>query len=191
MSNKKSITGVLVCVAMLLLHSCTHHDPSYLIKEGSLLLKISLQTNKARDSSVICSDRADQPGRSISEWKLNYPVYHFECADIDADGNDDIIVGVIKPTRFDSISRKRIFIFKLIDGYIRPLWLGSRVGQPLEDFKVVRGDSLNLIRTIEMEQNGNYLVADYKWQSFGLTFVKYVSRNINLKEARNLLAISN
>jgi hypothetical protein len=130
--------------------------------------------------------RLDKSG-IISEWKLNYPVFHFERGDIDGDGTEDILVGVIKPTRYDSVVRKRIFIFKLVDGYIRPMWLGSRVSQPLEDFKVIHTPTLNYIRTIEQESNGLFLVADYKWKGFGLRFMKYEARALHLMEAQKLL----
>jgi hypothetical protein len=125
-------------------------------------------------------------GKEISRWELNYPTYHFECADINADKVDDILIGVIKSTRYDPYVRKRLFIFKLCEGYIRPLWLGSRVSQPLEDFKVIPATPMNLIRTIELEESGKYLVADYKWRGFGLTFVKYIARELDLQEAKKI-----
>jgi len=120
----------------------------------------------------------------LSDWKLNYPAYHFECADMDEDGTEDILLGVIKRTRFDSVNRKRIFTFKLVEGHIRPLWLGSRVSQPLEDFKVIKQGAKNRIRTIESEENGKFLIADYKWKGFGLTFIHYLARNLNADSVR-------
>jgi hypothetical protein len=122
----------------------------------------------------------------ISEWKINYKTYRFDCADVDGDGTDDILLGVIKVTRFDTVKRKRIFIFKLVEGCIRPLWLGSKVSQPLEDFKVIKDGAKNVVRTIEVEENGNFLVAEYKWKGFGLTFIRYRGRNLNTNAANNL-----
>lgn len=122
-----------------------------------------------------------------TQWKLNYPVFRLNRSDVDGDGYDDIIVGVIKPTRFDTVPRKRIFIFKLVEGFIRPLWLGSRVSQPLEDFGLVKTGGASVIRTIEIEKDGSYMVADYKWQGFGLSFIHYLNRGISLKNALLLL----
>ena len=71
----------------------------------------------------------------------------------------EIIVGVIKPTRFDPKPDKRLFIYRIADeAYIRPLWLGSRVAQPLEDFRVIREHTPVLIRTMERERSGKYLI---------------------------------
>jgi hypothetical protein len=142
-----------------------------------------MNKNADGSSTIVSSFCIQKAGQKISEWKLDYPVFHFECADINEDGTTDILVGVIKKTRFDSICRKRIFIFKLFEGYVRPLWLGSRVSQPLEDFKVIHSKPQNLIRTIEREENGKYLVAEYKWKGFGLTFVKYTIRHVDLQKA--------
>ena len=76
---------------------------------------------------------------SHSVWKLPYPVYQFDYGDVTGDGMPEIIVWVIKPTRFDPKPDKRLFIYRIADeAYIRPLWLGSRVAQPLEDFRVIR-----------------------------------------------------
>ena len=146
-------------------------------------LKVYLE-RKGDSLNIIHADSyADQKLILSDKWTLNFPAYHFECADINRDGQQDIFVGVIKPTRFDSVVRKRIFIFKLVDGYIRPLWLGARVGQPLEDFRIAHHNDENFVRTVEWEENGNFLVAEYRWKSFGLEFVNYLDRNISKQEA--------
>ena len=120
---------------------------------------------------------------TASTWKLKYPVYHFECGDINNDGVDDILVGVIKATRFDKQKRKRVFMFKLFEGYIRPLWLGSRVSQPLESFRIVKNGNQNVLKTMEFEEDGSFLVCEYKWRGFGLEFLRYIKRNLDKKEA--------
>ncbi len=130
----------------------------------------------------------------LDEWKLPYPVYNFQIADADNDGQGDIWVGVIKETRFDKNLRKRLFLFKIIEGKIRPLWLGSRMSKPLVDFApAYLIDSLNennkkcIIRTIEQEKNGKFLVANYQWQKFGIEFINYEIREIDSLGARNFL----
>ena len=123
-----------------------------------------------------------------SEWKLEYPVYNINFGDINNDGRPEIVVGTIKTTRFDPKLGKRLFIFKVTDDcYIRPLWLGSRVSQPLVDFSVKEEKPETKIQTIEQESDGSYLVGEYRWKGFGLQFVKHLKRHISLKEARNIL----
>lgn len=134
--------------------------------------------------SIITANTYSENAETIySVWSLKYPVFHFESGDINKDGKEDILVGVIKPTRFDSVRRKRIFIFKIFEGHIRPMWLGSKVSMPLEDFKMVNVQGENCIRTIEKEQNGNYLVAEYKCRGFGIEFIRYLERDISIQKA--------
>lgn len=128
-------------------------------------------------------------GTLNSVWELKYPVYKVDFGDIDGNKIPDILVGTIKPTRYYHKFDKRLFIFKITDRYyIRPLWLGSRVSQPLENFRFIENEfSDNIIRTIEKEQNGNFMVAEYKWKGFGLKFEKYIQRNIGKDKAYKIM----
>ncbi|WP_375562281.1 hypothetical protein ACE193_06950 [Bernardetia sp. OM2101] len=133
----------------------------------------------------------------LDEWKLPYPVYNFEIADADNDGQDDIWVGVIKETRFDKKKRKRLFLFKIIEEKIRPLWLGSRMSKPLVDFSpTYLIDSLDemkkkcIIKTIEQEKSGKFLVANYRWRKFGIEFINYEIRETDSLTARSFLTKS-
>jgi hypothetical protein len=123
-----------------------------------------------------------------SLWRLNYPVFQFDCADITEDGIPEIAVGVIKSTRFDPEIRKRLFLFKLFDTcYVRPLWLGSRMSLPLVDFSLVKTIEGQRIRTIEQESSGRFMVTEYAWKTFGLIWKKNVQTGISNKKANNLL----
>ena len=51
----------------------------------------------------------------LNDWRLAHPVYQFQTGDVDGDGSEDAMVGVIKKTRFYPMG-KRLFIFKQIDG---------------------------------------------------------------------------
>ena len=116
-------------------------------------------------------------------WPLRYPVYKFLKGDINNDGQEDVAVGVIKRTRRDTVARKRLFFFALKKNKIIPLWLGSSLGHPLEDFRLVKRDSATLVRSVEHEKNNTYLVAEYEWFGFGLSFRQYLAREITLEEA--------
>jgi hypothetical protein len=114
---------------------------------------------------------------------IPFPVYHFEVADADNDGSDDILIGVIKPTKFDPEVRKRLFAYKIDRGYIRPLWLGSKVGQPLYDFKAIKRGRKTFIRTIERDRNDAYFVGEYGWEGFGLAWDKYLGERVSYEKA--------
>jgi len=179
--------GVLVsAIAAVGVLTCVQPSASveYMVHAPGGTVRVALQRD--RDSAhVIAVSRPMHGAPSFSSWRLPYPVYRFETGDVDHDGVDDILVGVVKPTRFDPRPARRIFLFKLRNDGVVPLWLGSRVSQPLEDFRFVH--NTETVRTIERERSGAYLVAEYRWRTFGLSFVRYCEREIPLRQARRLL----
>ncbi len=132
------------------------------------------------DSMYILHHKKD--GQELSSWELPYPVYRFCCGNLAGDSLPEIAVGVIKPTRYFPVPDKRLFIFKLYKGrLIRPLWLGSRVGFPIEDFCMElpsSADSIGFMRihTMERKHDGSIVEALYKYGGFGLKFEKYIDR---------------
>ena len=115
----------------------------------------------------------------LNDWRLPYPVYQFQTGDIDGDGSEDAMVGVIKPTRFYPETGKRLFIFKQVNGKARPLWMGSKLGGTLEDFKYVDGK----IRALESTADGHYVVTEYKWSGFGMAFDHFLIKGVNRQTA--------
>ena len=115
----------------------------------------------------------------LNGWRLPYPIYQFQTGDIDGDGRTDAIVGVVKGTRFYPEKARRIFIFKDVNGKARPLWLGSKLGGELEDFRYVDGK----IRALERTADGQYVVSDYVWGGFGMTFDHYIIKGVNREPA--------
>ena len=83
-----------------------------------------------------------QTDSTSDRWQLPYPVYQFQVGDVDGNGVDDAVVGVIKKTRFHRELGRRLFIFKNYRGHIRPLWMGSKLGGELVDFRVVKGQEM-------------------------------------------------
>ena len=118
----------------------------------------------------------------VSRWKLPYPVYQFQTGDVDGDGKTDAMVGVIKSTRYFSEKAKRLFIFKNYEGHVRPLWLGSRLGGILQDFRFVNG----LIRSLETTTDNRYVVAEYQWEHFGMSFRRFLAKNVSREEAQQV-----
>ena len=115
----------------------------------------------------------------INDWRLPYPVYQFQTGDVDGDGREDAMVGVIKSTRFHPEKARRLFIFKQINGKARPLWLGSKLGGILEDFRFVDGK----IRALESTADSLYVVSDYVWGGFGMKFDHYIIKGVDKQSA--------
>ncbi len=135
-----------------------------------------------------------EAGRKAGGWRLPYPVYQFQTGDVDGDGSMDAMVGVIKATRYWPLGR-RLFIFKQIDGTgrtgkpvkkVRPLWLGSKLGGTLEDFRYMapaEGDSMGRIRALESTADSLYAVSDYKWGGFGMKFDRLIIKGVDRETA--------
>ena len=115
----------------------------------------------------------------LNDWKLPYPVYQFQTGDVDGDGKTDAMVGVIKSTRFYPEKARRLFIFKLVNGKVRALWLGSKLGGILEDFRFKDGK----IRALESTIDSLYVVSDYTWGGFGMKFDRYIIKGTNKETA--------
>ena len=137
-------------------------------------------------------------GNKAEGWRLAHPVYQFQTGDVDGDGSEDAMVGVIKKTRYYPMGR-RLFIFKQIDGTnpkgeackkVRPMWLGSKLGGILEDFRYVApadGDSLGRIRALESTTDSLYVVSDYKWSGFGMKFERFIIKGVDKETATKYL----
>ena len=140
---------------------------------------IGTRSDIRRNSAYNPTDAVANSSLFTIPFTLNYPVYRFCTGDVDGDGSMDALVGVIKKTRFHREEGRRIFIFKQVDGKVRPLWLGSRLGAELVDFRFVDG----CIRALETDGKGKYAVIDYQWKDFGPAFKRFIVKNTNQKNA--------
>lgn len=128
------------------------------------------------DSIAMVTLRTDS---TCDRWELPYQIYRFCTGDVNGDGSIDAIVGVIKRTRYFKEEGRRIFIFKNYHGLVRPLWMGSKLGGILEDFRFKDG----VIRSLERTTDGLYVVAEYRWAHFGMGFERFLLQNAGKEEA--------
>ena len=115
----------------------------------------------------------------LGDWRLPYPVYRFCMGDVDGDGSEDALVGVVKSTRYYPEKGRRLFIFHLVNGKVRPLWMGSKLGGTLQDFRFAEG----FVRSLETTADDLYVVAEYGWHDFGLAFERFIVKNVDKETA--------
>lgn len=137
------------------------------------------QTTEMREDNGFTLRKEHDSLYWLNDWKLPYPVYQYQTGDVDGDGHIDAIVGVIKSTRFYPEKARRIFIFKEINKKARPMWLGSKLGGILEDFRFVNGK----IRALESTTDSLYAVSDYVWGGFGMKFDHFIIKGVDKQTA--------
>ena len=141
---------------------------------------LSAQTFSLKRTNDTCSVLVLTTDSMSDEWLLSYPVYQFRTGDVDGDGEEEALVGVVKSTRFYPEKGNRLFVFKNRDGRIRPLWLGSRLGEELVDFCVANGKLIS----IEKCKNGQYNLDEWEWSRFGPRFSQYIITNATNEEVK-------
>ncbi|WP_018345183.1 hypothetical protein [Cytophaga aurantiaca] len=181
--------GFLCFVFLFFLNGCSKPDTfekEVRIKDDFFDGFVSLKKMESiQKYQLSISDTARQP---IDCIYTPYDVFQMETGDVNRDGKTDICLGIIKPTPFDSILKKRLFIFQIDRAYIRPLWLSSRLVNPLEEFSVKK-DSLQeiIIRTIERTSPETFCTRSYKWGSFGMMYLSTEQDSINYENAKQQL----
>ena len=146
-----------------------------------------LKLYKTKQKNKYCLALLDTNRKIIDRIYTPYEVFQMEAGDVNHDKKLDVCLGIIKPTPFDSVLKKRLFIFQIDSGYIRPLWLSSRLVNPLECFRVIQKPENTFIRTIEKQGKENYCVREYNWESFGMTYKKTLNDTISIDKALTIL----
>lgn len=98
---------------------------------------------------------------------LPWPIYQFQMGDIDGDNVTDLFVGVIKSCKYDPVVRRRLFAYEVVDGDLRPKWLGTHTAYEIKEFRAVSIDGRTYIRALEKDESGIYHIMTYAWAAFG------------------------
>jgi hypothetical protein len=176
------------CILIIGFFSCTHPSISKEIHIDDASFKGPVKIKKIEKLGRFCLSINNLRTGGKDRIYTPYEVFSMETGDINGDGRTDICLGIIKPTPFDSILRKRLFIFQIENDYIRPLWLSSRLVHPLEEFRVVKVGSASHVLSIEKEQNNTFCIAEYCWGSFGMHWIKSYGTSLSLTKAKEIIS---
>lgn len=92
-----------------------------------------------------------------------------QLGDVNGDGVNEVAICVYKTTKFHPVMAKRPFFFDLKDGNLIPVWLGSRLSRPFDDYILydIDDDAIDEIISFEQLENGGRVIAVYNWKGFG------------------------
>ncbi len=124
-----------------------------------------------------------------------YNPWKIRAGDVDGDGEQDLIVGVWKATKYFPQIENHVFVYNRFDDYIYPKWLGSKLGPAFFDFEImdVNNDSKDEVVTYANSQNNEKETLAFKWDGFGFKEIEYAVRQplflgLGLKSEQNLEA---
>lgn len=100
--------------------------------------------------------------KELNPWKI-------QTCDVDGDGRKEIALGVYKEANFHPVMAKRPFLYHWDKGDIVPVWRGSRLSRPFEDycFYDLDRDGRDELLAIEALPEGKELINAYSWKGFG------------------------
>lgn len=119
----------------------------------------SIQPSPDRSKTAVEITFATGRQRRVFPW----PVWTVQRGDVDGDGCDELLLGALKRNRFDSASRRRLQVWRVLEGGLHPRWLGTRLAGTLDTFV---GDSQG--RILARERLGDrWILARWRWARFG------------------------
>lgn len=92
-----------------------------------------------------------------------------QVGDINGDGLMEIAICVYKEAQFHPVMAKRPFFYDLEEGELIPIWLGSRLSRPFDDYILcdIDADDTEEIISIERQEDESCVIAAYNWKGFG------------------------
>jgi len=151
-------------------------DTNYFYKDADIFFQdnvvyiYSIISNKTSNKSRIAIFPFSIEKKEFMQPSLDshedYNPWKIEVFDVDNDNNPELILGVNKSTKYYKKEENRIFVFNRDKDYIFPKWLGSKVGNPIIDFKF-DDTSSNLVILEESKETSKKMVVSYKWNGFG------------------------
>ncbi len=143
----------------------------YAVDEGNVYAFVSTTEDSSYGDLLLVFNH-DKNG----EWKRSYEndfsglkPWRIRLADIDGDGEKELITSVRKTTFYDKEEKNRLFIFNYRDGKLVKKWTGSDIAGSWEDF--ITGELVNTkgeeLIFISKTKEGKERLLIYHWFDFG------------------------
>lgn len=102
----------------------------------------------------------------LNPWKV-------QTCDVNGDGRKEIALGVYKKTAFHPVMAKRPFLYNWNQKDIAPMWRGSRLSRPFDDYIYLDmdADGKDELFSAERLSDGKAVVNEYRWEGFGFESV--------------------
>ena len=186
---KKNISSLLITIVLILFFGCQQkqtYSKEISINDAFFLgtVKVEWLEKPQLYKVSICDKRNGKSDRIY----IPFEVFDLQTGDINGDGRTDFCLGLIKPTPHDPTQNKRLFIFQIDRDYIRPLWLGSRLWHRYEKFRVIQSKPGCIVRSIEITGPRTYMMNEYRWRSFGLSWTGSKGNSLSINQAEQLLS---
>lgn len=141
---------------------------AYLIKDKKYMIELHKNKNQKYANEIII-DSIDDNDKKFTKDVSNINVWKLEVGDIDGDGIDEVGLGVYTQSPLHPIDAKRPYIYSFSGIELIPKWRGSRLSRPFVDFVFydVDKDKTDEILSIELLEDGAYIINSYKWKGFG------------------------
>ena len=117
--------------------------------------------------------------------------YRLDVVDVDQDGQEDIVIGVMKYTHFDAMMKPRVFVFNYHQRNLIKKWTGSALGDAMLDYRCVPSTTEKpcLLMVIDQgeDEEGQRLKA-FQWFNFGFVMIAQSEAVVGLKFEQSELA---
>lgn len=144
-------------------------DADLLAKENCVYIYSIVQNttdNKSRIAVFPFSVEKNEFLKPSLDSHENFNPWKIKVFDVDLDDKPEIIVGVNKSTKYYDNEENRVFVFNVDNDYFYPKWLGSKIGNPIIDFKICK-TTKRLVVLEKSDVNNTNMVVSYKWNGFG------------------------